>query len=197
MDDKLHFTQTIDMIYSQASADQAAQGIEQEVGGYESYDDFVQAAPHGIKRERSEEGDEDGGGGDDGRGGAGHDYGSGGGGGRADHDHDYVGGGNGADPGGPGTAMASRFESAGAEAGVKAETDTGGGDAGGRGTTEAGEGGKRAAEEEENDEVETSAVLDQAIQSKGIVCLTNMAWWTTDAEVQAACSEFGHVVRSR
>ena len=56
-----------------------------------------------------------------------------------------------------------------------------------------GDGGGRAAEEE-NDEAETSAVLDQAIQSKGIVCLTNMAWWTTDAEVQAACSEFGHVV---
>ena len=37
-------------------------------------------------------------------------------------------------------------------------------------------------------------LVRQARTNNGAVCVNNLTWWTTDAEVQAACSEFGHVV---
>ncbi len=53
------------------------------------------------------------------------------------------------------------------------------------------------AKEEEEEEFRAevaAAAVEQAKAGNGIVYLSNMSWWTTDAEVEAACSEFGPVV---
>ncbi len=81
------------------------------------------------------------------------------------------------------------------ESGGGGGQDTGRSSGADAGSSGAGAGpGADAEEEAILDAEERSALLQDAQQSGGAVNLANLAWWTTDAEVEAACSEYGRVV---
>ena len=74
-----------------------------------------------------------------------------------------------------------------------AHDEANGGSAGTRGT-----GGDGQVQVDESnlkpDEEEVAQSVAEARQSNCTVCLANLTWWTTDAEVEAVCAEFGKVV---
>ena len=59
------------------------------------------------------------------------------------------------------------------------------------------EGGQVKVEHQAIDEQEAALMKKEAAASKNAIYLANMTWFTTDAEVEKLCSEFGQLVNLR